>query len=116
MYCKHCGREVADQYAVVCPYCCRSLDNKRAEQQQSLGDGPNFGIALVGFLFPLIGIILFCCWHSSTPQKASSALKGAVLGIIISVILAVFVVPCSIKRATEKVIDDMDKYLNSFGY
>ncbi len=81
-YCSKCGKEINDD-AVVCVYCGRQVEGARAEVQKP--DAPNMGFAVLGFFFPLIGLILYLCWKNETPLKAKSAGKGALIGVIVSV-------------------------------
>lgn len=56
-------------------------------------EGNTFIWAVVGFLFPLIGLILFFVWRNSKPSASKSSLKGAivkfVLGFILTILLTV---------------------------
>lgn len=56
---------------------------------QKAGDAPNTGVAVLGFLIPVVGIILYFVWKDQTPLKAKSAGKGALIGTIVSVILGI---------------------------
>ncbi|WP_073045766.1 hypothetical protein [Dethiosulfatibacter aminovorans] len=58
----------------------RSGGNK---SKQTNGDGKSCGIMVLGFLFPLVGLILYFAWKNSYPLKARSAGIGAVAGFII---------------------------------
>lgn len=82
-YCSKCGNEVDDE-AVICPKCgCAIGDNKVAATGKN--DAPSFGFALLGFLIPIVGLILYLIWKNDTPLKAKSAGKGALIGVIVSV-------------------------------
>lgn len=45
-------------------------------------DAPSFGYAVLGFLFPMVGLILYLVWREQTPLRAKSAGKGALVGAI----------------------------------
>ena len=49
-------------------------------------DAPSLGYAVLGFFIPLVGLILFLSWQSSFPFRARSAGKGALAGVICSVV------------------------------
>jgi hypothetical protein len=49
-------------------------------------DTPSIGIAIIGFLFPMIGVIMYIAWLNSLPFRARSAGKGALLGAITYVV------------------------------
>ena len=54
-------------------------------------DSPSFGLAIVGFLFPLIGAIMYIVWLSPLPFRARSAGKGALIGVIVSLVSTVVI-------------------------
>ena len=56
------------------------------------GDAPSFGFATLGFFFPVVGLILFLVWKDQTPLKSRSAGKGALIGVITSVVLSILTV------------------------
>ncbi|MDR0488375.1 MAG: DUF4870 domain-containing protein [Propionibacteriaceae bacterium] len=45
-------------------------------------DAPNGGMAVLGFFFPVVGLVLYLVWKDQTPLKAKSAGKGALAGVI----------------------------------
>jgi hypothetical protein len=52
-----------------------------------LKDEPNFGFALLGFLFPYVGLIVYFIIKEEKPLKAGSCIKGVIWGFVFSVIL-----------------------------
>lgn len=91
MYCVKCGKEIHDE-AVVCPHCGCATGKPFPNQQQknyNPDDAPNIGYAILGFLIPIVGLILYLIWYSEYPQRAKSAGKGALISFIISVALVV---------------------------
>ena len=54
-------------------------------------DSPSFGLAIVGFLFPLIGVIMYIAWLNTLPFRARSAGKGALTGVIVSLVSTVII-------------------------
>ena len=83
-FCSKCGKEVNEQ-AVVCVHCGCSL-GKVAEAEV---DAPSTAFAILGFFFPLIGLILWAVNKDKTPLKANSAGKGALIGFIVSIVAGV---------------------------
>lgn len=81
-FCSKCGKELVDE-AVVCPGCGCAQDSKAVAAQN---DKSSFGFALLGFCFPIVGLILYLIWKDNTPLKAKSAGKGALISVIISVV------------------------------
>lgn len=83
MYCKNCGQEIDDK-AVVCPKC-----GVQVSSYKGSGDSSSFGYALLGFLFPIIGLILYLVWKDEYPLRAKSAGKGALVSVIVSIVVGV---------------------------
>ncbi len=88
MYCKKCGSEINDD-AVVCPNCGCATDNLKQKPSVSGDDAPSAGFAVLGFFFPLIGLILYLVWNDTLPLRAKSVGKGALIGVIVSVALGI---------------------------
>ena len=86
MYCKNCGSEIDDK-ASVCPHCGVSTGYNPTV---AADDAPSAGFAVLGFFFPLIGLILYLVWHTTSPLKAKSCGKGALIGVIVSAAISIF--------------------------
>ncbi|MDR2511043.1 MAG: hypothetical protein LBC89_00970 [Bacteroidales bacterium] len=89
-YCSHCGSEIADQ-AVICVKCGCSVANATPQVVGIINpnDAPSGGFAVLGFFFPLVGLILFLVWNNYSPKKAKSCGKGALIGFIVGVISSI---------------------------
>ncbi len=96
--CNKCWKKIEDEVE-YCPYCGEKNDmaaNSNSGQNSGTGidenneDEPSMGMAIVGFLFPLFGFIIYLCLKSEKPKKASSAANGAVFGLIIGIVVAIF--------------------------
>lgn len=92
MYCKKCGKEINDE-AVVCPNCGCATDNYKTNTKSTAvideNDAPSAGFAVLGFFVPLVGLILYLVWQDKMPLRAHSAGKGALIGVIVSIVLPV---------------------------
>lgn len=92
MYCKNCGCSLPDD-ATKCENCGAVLSygfeagktNPVKEEKGSVLLG------ILGFIFPLIGLILYLAMMHSEPKKAKSAGKGALTAFIIYLIFIVIV-------------------------
>ena len=95
-FCKVCGKQI-NLNKTYCPYCGAE---KGAEPQpapqptqtttyttgaQPVVDAPNIGYAVLGFFFPIVGLILWLLWKEQTPLRAKSCGKGALISVIVSV-------------------------------
>lgn len=83
-FCSHCGAEIDDQ-AVICVKCGCSTSGKSINAQ----DAPSIGFAVLSFFFPLVGLILYLVWHTTSPLKAKSCGKGALIGVCVNVGLSI---------------------------
>jgi len=48
-------------------------------------DSGGFGWGLLGFCFPIVGIVLYFVWNIEKPITAKACLNGALISIVISV-------------------------------
>ncbi|MGM9567135.1 MAG: zinc ribbon domain-containing protein [Clostridia bacterium] len=54
-------------------------------------DNGSFGWAVLGFFFPIVGLILFLVWKDQKPLSSKKAGIGALVGVILSVVFYVLV-------------------------
>ena len=88
MYCRYCGKQIEED-ARFCPYCGSAQQEERQAlppQQRYVdpNDAPSGGFAVLGFFFPVVGLILFLVWQDTMPQRAKSCGKGALTAVIVS--------------------------------
>lgn len=90
-YCSHCGEKIEEgQY--VCLNC-----GFKASEEAAIGtkDESSMGYAVLGFFFPIVGLVLFLVWHDSLPLRAKSAGKGALASVIIGISLYIIAIIAS---------------------
>lgn len=90
-YCDNCG-EPLEPYYKVCPTCGRRLTSESPSRAHSRNEADTFGWAVLGFFFPLIGLILFLVWQNERPSAARSAGKGALVGFILRMVFGSYAV------------------------
>lgn len=65
-------------------------------QQPCMGQQPadtgSFGWAVLGFFFPIVGLILFLVWKSEKPVSAKQAGMGALASVISTVVLWILLI------------------------
>ena len=88
MYCRYCGKQIEED-ARFCPYCGSAQQEERQApppQQRYVdpNDAPSGGFAVLGFFFPVVGLILFLVWQDTMPHRAKSCGKGALTAVIVS--------------------------------
>ena len=82
-FCKNCGAQIDDK-AVICPKCGVAQAGTITEP-----DTGNIGWGVLGFFFPLIGLILYLIWKDTRPLTARIAGKGALISVIVGVAISV---------------------------
>ena len=107
MYCKKCGNQLP-QGALYCPYCGEKNDdgyfaepteikdyepssnndvyNYSTEQPASSGDTGRFAWAVLGFFFPVVGLILYFVMRRNKPRTAKKTLIGAIVGFAVETV------------------------------
>ena len=112
-YCRSCGAEIVDR-ASVCPHCGTAQFAQQPSQplqgagaasapgydpNQLMVGGPvrvngvddgNFGWAVLGFFFPVVGLILYIVWKDEKPNSSRVVGRGAIASVIVGVILYIF--------------------------
>lgn len=69
MYCKYCGAKLKDEHA-DCPKCGKN------NRLNSSDDAKDFRFALLGFLVPIAGLMLYLVWKKDFPMRSSSCIRG----------------------------------------
>lgn len=82
MYCRKCGAEIFDE-AVVCPHCGVATGNTMPSQN----DSGSLWWFVLGFIIPLIGLILYIVWKDEKPKNAKMVGWGALISVILAIIL-----------------------------
>jgi len=85
MFCSKCGKEIFDE-AVICVHCGNEI---KPVQVQTVSDEPSIGLNILSFFIPLLGLILYLVWMSTTPKRAKSVGKSALIGFIISIVASI---------------------------
>lgn len=86
MFCKKCGKEIKEEDK-FCPYCGQDIEKPVVENKTKANKkSSNFGWGLLGFLIPIVGLILFIVWNNDLENKPKG--RSAGLGALISVCTA----------------------------
>ena len=105
-YCTNCGKELEDN-AAFCTECGAAQAAPRQEapqqpaqnvqqpyqqqapdQQAAPVDNGSFGWAVLGFCFPIVGLILYLVWKSNKPISAKKAGIGALVGFCLNLLFS----------------------------
>lgn len=86
-FCQNCGAKI-DVKAVVCPKCGVPINDT---QQNGVNpeDRNNGWWNLLGFVFPIVGWILWAVWHREYPKRAHGICTWAWISFGISVVLGI---------------------------
>ncbi len=78
---------------VIAMIICAFWFSSRAEMSASVNgeDTPSAGYAILGFLIPLVGLILYLSAKDKTPLKARSAGRGALAGVAVSLVFYILI-------------------------
>ena len=85
MYCSHCGKPIPEG----ADYCLNCGCAVNGGSRPSENDSSSFGFALLGFLFPLVGLVLYFVYDDKRPRRAKSVGKGALVGVITRIVLSI---------------------------
>lgn len=98
-FCENCGEPLEPHYK-VCPNCGKHLKSEGSYQpppprptsnHRTHDEGDTSGWAILGFFFPLVGLILYLVWQVDRPKAARSAGKGALIGVIVQMVFGGFI-------------------------
>lgn len=92
MYCKNCGCSLPDD-ATKCENCGAVLSYgfEAGKTNPVKKEKGSVLLGVLGFMFPLIGLILYLAMMHSEPKKAKSAGKGALTAFIIYLVFIAIV-------------------------
>ena len=79
-YCAHCGAQLNDE-SVICVKCGCPVGDA-VIKSPAKNDASSFGFAVLCFLMPTVGLILWLLWKDEYPKKAKSCGVGALVGLI----------------------------------
>lgn len=57
-------------------------------QQPQVVDSGSIGWGILGFFFPIVGLILFLVWKNTKPKSAKVSGIGALIGFVFNIILS----------------------------
>lgn len=85
-FCKKCGSEL-EEGQQVCGNCGTSVSSTSVGTTSSgVNDNGGFGWGLLGFCFPIVGLILYLVWRQDKPNNAKAAGIGAIIGFVLGLI------------------------------
>ncbi len=85
-YCSHCGAQLSEGVP-ACPQC--AVTRPGPIVREAAADKPSGGIAVLAFLFPVVGFALWYAWRQASPLRARSSRRAAITGVIVGAIVYV---------------------------
>jgi uncharacterized membrane protein YvbJ len=92
--CSNCGASVSETDR-FCQYCGSEFGNEKTSNTSfntygqrmqtaftDIKDDGSFVWGLIGFIMPMIGLILYLCWINTKPHNAKAAGIGALIAVI----------------------------------
>ena len=84
--CKYCGAEI-DDAAIFCTSC--GANQNRVDTEPTVVTGNeqksnNIGWVILGFIVPIVALILYLVWKDSEPEKALAVGKGGLMSVSFS--------------------------------
>ncbi|HBY65613.1 MAG TPA: hypothetical protein DEG42_04420 [Acholeplasmataceae bacterium] len=89
-YCPNCGTQVRETQN-ICQDCGNNL-NFTKQKIKIEEENSTFGYAVLGFVMPLVGLVLYLIWLEEKPKASRSAGVGALVRVIFSIIGSVIAV------------------------
>ena len=89
-YCPNCGTQVRETQNI-----CQNCGNNHNLSKQKIKieeENSTFGYAVLGFVMPLVGLVLYLIWLEEKPKASRSAGVGALVRVIFSIIGSVIAV------------------------
>jgi len=83
-YCQNCGTQVRETQN-ICQNCGNNL-NFSKQKIKVEEENSTFGYAVLGFVIPLVGLVLYLIWLEEKPKASRSAGVGALVRVIFSII------------------------------
>ncbi len=85
-FCRNCGMEIGED-SLYCPGCGSRQNNvQQVYRQPAVDDSGSIGWAILGFLIPLIGLILWLVWMDNRPKCSKMAGLGALASVIAGIL------------------------------
>ncbi len=85
-FCPACGQQLVDE-AVICINC--GVSQQQQQPAVNPKDKKSFGFGFLGFISPLVGLVIYLLTKDTTPLKAKSAGIGAIVGTVFAFIVGI---------------------------
>ena len=97
-FCTYCGAKVADD-ALFCPNCGASMSKGASSDASHTGGyfhtaprrdyGESVGVAILSFIIPIVGVIMFFVWRYDKPDFAKVGLVAGIISFALSFLFGI---------------------------
>ena len=126
MYCEKCGSK-NEMTSDFCTNCGNKLNKDLSNNTTTIvnyeEEKNTFGWGVLGFFFPIVGLILFICWKKDRPKASKSSGIGTLVSVLARVLLAILIIVIgfivgfsSVKDSTDYTGTDIDNYKDNYDY
>ena len=84
MKCNNCGHELNEN-----SYFCQECGTKIGIPEEKISNGAKFGWGVLGFFFPIIGLILYCVWKGTKKEASKASGIGALIGFCLNILITI---------------------------
>lgn len=110
MYCEKCGSKNSEssKFCVNCGSELSNFTNSSSNEQSIEIEESKFGWGVLGFFFPIIGLVLFLTWKKDRPKSSKAAGIGALISVILNLVLTIVIVVIGVTMGIRDVKDSYD--------
>ncbi len=80
MKCNHCNADIAPG-TQFCPVCGKNVSNTSVDNE-----GLSWGMKILSFIIPIVGVVYYFVKKSESPKKAKDALMFGLAGFVLNII------------------------------
>ena len=108
LFCTNCGAKIQNNVQQNYNVQQNNVQQNNVQQNYNVNytesEESKFGWGVLGFFFPIVGLILFLVWKSDKKKASKAAGLGALIGFCISIVLSIILVilPIFVKLANDK--------------
>ena len=110
MYCEKCRSKNSEnsKFCVNCGSELSNFTNSSSNEQSIETEGSKFGWGVLGFFFPIIGLVLFLTWKKDRPKSSKAAGIGALISVILNLVLTIVIVVIGVTMGIRDVKNSYD--------
>ena len=84
MKCNSCKNELNENSSF-----CTNCGTKIGIPEEKISSGAKFGWTVLGFFFPIVGLILYCVWKDTKKEASKASGIGALIGFCFNILITI---------------------------